>query len=267
MMHNVAPDVLLQRRNKGFDNFEMLDKASRDLLYEECKGCDKEHTVLWMMVELLKLKASNEWSDTSFSDLLQLLTKVLPKPNGLPNKHLPSKEYHLSIDIGCRKIHACPNHYILYRKENEFKEKCPTCNASWYKRNNDDSEGQGRKRKNNAALDKDIQESKERNVPTLMMWYLPVIDRLKRMFSNPRDAQLLLWHMKRKTDGKIRHPADGRQWKHFDLNHQEDFSNDPRNIRFGLITDENESFQRDEEPTQYMASYYMHIQSFTMVVL
>jgi hypothetical protein len=21
----------------------MLDKASRDLLYEECKGCDKEH--------------------------------------------------------------------------------------------------------------------------------------------------------------------------------------------------------------------------------
>jgi hypothetical protein len=46
LMRNVAPDVLLQRRNKGFDNFEMLDKASRDLLYEEYKGCDKEHTVL-----------------------------------------------------------------------------------------------------------------------------------------------------------------------------------------------------------------------------
>jgi hypothetical protein len=40
-MHNVGPDVLLRRRNKGFDNFDMLDKASRDLLYEECKGCDK----------------------------------------------------------------------------------------------------------------------------------------------------------------------------------------------------------------------------------
>jgi hypothetical protein len=45
-MHNVAPDVLLQGGNKGFDNFEMLGKASRDLLYEECKGCDKEHMVL-----------------------------------------------------------------------------------------------------------------------------------------------------------------------------------------------------------------------------
>jgi hypothetical protein len=34
LMHNVVPDVLLQRINKGFDNFETLDKASRDLLYE-----------------------------------------------------------------------------------------------------------------------------------------------------------------------------------------------------------------------------------------
>jgi hypothetical protein len=37
LMRNVAPNVLLQRRNKGFNNFEMLDKASRDLLYKEYK--------------------------------------------------------------------------------------------------------------------------------------------------------------------------------------------------------------------------------------
>jgi hypothetical protein len=69
------------------------------------------------------------------------------------------------------------------------------------------------------------------------MWYLPVIDRLKCMFSNDREAQLLLSHVQWKNDGKIRHPADGRQWKHFDLSHAEDFSNDGRNIRFGLSTD------------------------------
>jgi hypothetical protein len=63
-MHNIAPNVLLQRRNKGFDNFEMLDKALRDLLYEECKGCGKEHMVLWMTLELMKLKATSGWSDT-----------------------------------------------------------------------------------------------------------------------------------------------------------------------------------------------------------
>jgi hypothetical protein len=38
LMQNDAPDVLLQCRNKGFNNFETLNKALRDLLYEECKG-------------------------------------------------------------------------------------------------------------------------------------------------------------------------------------------------------------------------------------
>jgi hypothetical protein len=59
---------------------------------------------------------------------------------------------------------------------------------------------------------------------------------LKRMFSNPRDADLLLWHVNRKTDGNIRHPADDRKWNQFDLSHHENFSNDPRNIRLGLST-------------------------------
>jgi hypothetical protein len=48
----------------------MLDKTSRDF-YEECKGCDKEHRVLWMMLQLIKLKATSEWFDTSFSTLLE----------------------------------------------------------------------------------------------------------------------------------------------------------------------------------------------------
>jgi hypothetical protein len=69
------------------------------------------------------------------------------------------------------------------------------------------------------------------------MWYLPVIDCLKCMFSNPRDAELLLWLVNGKIDGKIQHPVDGRHWKHFDLADREDFSNDPRNIMFGLSTD------------------------------
>jgi hypothetical protein len=72
-MLNVMLDVLLQSRSKSFDNFETLDKASIDLLYEECKGCDKEHTLLFMVLELMKLKASNRSSDTSFLALLELL--------------------------------------------------------------------------------------------------------------------------------------------------------------------------------------------------
>jgi hypothetical protein len=64
--------VLLQCRNTCFDNFDTLDKALRDLLYEECKGCHKEYTVLRMTLVLLKLKASNGWSNNSFFGSLRI---------------------------------------------------------------------------------------------------------------------------------------------------------------------------------------------------
>jgi hypothetical protein len=113
-MRNIAPDVLLQCRDKSFNNFETLDKASRDLLYEYCKGCHKEHIVLWMTLKLLKLKASNWWSDSSFSSLLELLSKVLPKPNGVPTSMYLAKKVICPLILGVEKIHACPNHCILY---------------------------------------------------------------------------------------------------------------------------------------------------------
>jgi hypothetical protein len=93
-----------------------------------------------------------------------------------------------------------------------------------------------------------IESFRERKIPALVMWYLPVINHLKHMFSNPMDTELLLWHVNRKTDEKIRHPVDGRQWKQFDLAHQEDFSNDPRNIRFGLSTDGMSPFREMRNP-------------------
>jgi hypothetical protein len=85
----------------------------------------------------------------------------------------------------------------------------------------------------NVTPDQDIQGSNERTVLALVMWYVLVIDHLKRMFSNPRDFELLLWHVNCKTDRKIRHPTDGRRM----------FSNDPRNIKFGLSTDEMNPFR------------------------
>jgi hypothetical protein len=117
LMHNIVPDVLLQYRNKCFNNFETLDKASRDLLYKECKGCHKEHTILWMTLELLKLKASNGWSDINFLTLLELLSKVLPKPNSLPTNIYLAKKIICPLTLDVEKIHACTNHWILYQKE------------------------------------------------------------------------------------------------------------------------------------------------------
>jgi hypothetical protein len=53
--------------------------------------------------------------------------------------------------------------------------------------------------------------------------------------------------------------------KTFDLNHPE-FSNDPRNVRFAFKYRRNESFLWDNEPTQYLANDFKHIQHSFMVV-
>jgi hypothetical protein len=107
LMHNIVPAVLLQYRNKGFNNFETLDKASRDLLYEKCKRCDKEHTVLWTTLEVLRLKATKGWSDNSFLAILELLMKVLPKSNGLPTSIYLAKKIICLLTLDVEKIHAC----------------------------------------------------------------------------------------------------------------------------------------------------------------
>ncbi|XP_031127671.1 uncharacterized protein LOC116029770 [Ipomoea triloba] len=70
-----------------------------------------------------------------------------------------------------------------------------------------------------------------------VLWYLPILPRFKRMFSNPSDAKNLTWHVdKRISDGKLRHPADSPQWKTFD-NAFPEFGHESRNLRLGLCTD------------------------------
>jgi hypothetical protein len=103
-------------------------------LYDESNGCGKEFTQLRVMLELIKLKASHGWSDNSFSELLSLLAKLLPKPNTLPTSTYRAKKLICPLFLGVEKIHACSNHYILYRKEYGFNIKCPVCGVNRYKR-------------------------------------------------------------------------------------------------------------------------------------
>jgi hypothetical protein len=103
-------------------------------LYDESNGCDKEFTQLRVMLELLKLKASHGWSDNSFSELLSLLAKLLPKPNTLLTSTYREKKLICPLSLGVDKIHACPKYCILYSKEHEIKTRCPIFGVSQYKR-------------------------------------------------------------------------------------------------------------------------------------
>jgi hypothetical protein len=119
---------------RGLSNMDILEKLSKDLLYDESNGCGKEFTQLCVVIELLKLKVCHGWSDNSFSELLSLLAKLLSKPNILPTSTYKAKKFICLSSLGVDKIHACPNNCILYRKEYEFNTKCPVCGVSQYNR-------------------------------------------------------------------------------------------------------------------------------------
>jgi hypothetical protein len=151
------------------------------------------------------LKASAGWSDTSFIDLLNFLSQLLPKPNKLATSTYKAKKLISPIALGVQKIHACPNHCILYRGNFENATRCPVCNVSRYKKsyNQECVKKFLKKNKNKISTigpesDDDtfdgMDGKRKSKIPALVMWYLPVIDCLKRLFSNPREAELMRWH-------------------------------------------------------------------------
>jgi hypothetical protein len=83
------------------------------------------------------------------------------------------------MGLEIEKIHACPNDYILYRgKEYEKLDACLVCHASWYKiRRDDPGDVEGK------CLWKKILAK--------VMWYAPILPRLKHLFRNKEHAKLL----------------------------------------------------------------------------
>ena len=88
-------------------------------------------------------------------------------------------------------------------------ESCPSCKASRYKKG---------------------------KIPAKVLWYFPIIPRLRRLFRILEDAKNLTWYKDdRVKDGKLRHPADAPQWRYIDSKYPE-FAKEPRNLRLALST-------------------------------
>ncbi|XP_071708869.1 uncharacterized protein [Rutidosis leptorrhynchoides] len=205
--------------DKYHDRLQQLFVDAEKPLYTGCMNFSK----LSAVIQLVNLKSNNGWSDTSFTSLLELLNKMLPEGNELPVSTYQAKKLMCPMGLEIQRIHSCPNDCMLYRNEVKDLHQCKVCGTSRYKRG-----------KPTDNVDSDVSEN---GPPAKLLWYLPIIPRLKRLFANEKDAKLLHWHAEdRKNDGKMRHVADSLQWKNFDKDFKE-FGDEIRNIRFGLSSD------------------------------
>jgi hypothetical protein len=69
-----------------------------------------------------------------------------------------------------------------------------------------------KKTSKSTSKEKELDYYALKKIPALVMWYLPIVDRLRCLFANLEDAKLMSWHAsnEHQNDGKLRHPADGK---------------------------------------------------------
>ncbi|XP_074300846.1 uncharacterized protein LOC141632175 [Silene latifolia] len=192
----------------------MVDNSKKPLYPNGSK-----FSLLLAVLKLFTLKAGNGWSDKSFTSLLELLCQMLPEGNELPSTTYECKKLLCPLSTSYQKIHACVKDCILYTKKYSELKECPKCGESRYKMVDNGNGG------------------KKKGSPVKTLWYLPIIPKFKRFFSNKKDAEYMLWHQKgRNKDGRLRHVADSPQWRTIDRTFPE-FGSEPRNLRLGLCTD------------------------------
>jgi hypothetical protein len=73
--------------DRGLDNMEILEKSLREPLYDESNVCGKEFTKLRVVLELLKLKVNQGWSDYSFLEH-ESSSRITSKAQHIAHKHL-----------------------------------------------------------------------------------------------------------------------------------------------------------------------------------
>ncbi|XP_071740516.1 uncharacterized protein [Rutidosis leptorrhynchoides] len=171
---------------------------------------------LEFLAKLTHIKVLNKWTDTSFDQLLELLTQSHPPNNTIPKSFYETKKWMRKISLGYQAIHACKNDCCLFYKEYQDLKNCPICNESRWK----DERTTGKK------------------VPNKVLRYFPITPRLKRLYSSRYTAKDLTWHATGRCneEGKMRHLVDGRSWKEIDKRYP-DFAREHKNIRIGLAAD------------------------------
>ncbi|KAG7656520.1 Ribonuclease H-like superfamily [Arabidopsis suecica] len=74
-------------------------------------------------------------------------------------------------------------------------------------------------------------------VPYSRMWYLPIGDRLKRMYLSHKTAAVMRWHAEHQSkEEEMNHPSDAAEWRYFQELHPM-FAEEPRNVYLRLCTD------------------------------
>ncbi|KAG7636119.1 Transposon En/Spm-like [Arabidopsis thaliana x Arabidopsis arenosa] len=192
-----------------FEAFE----AAKEPLYD---GCPEGISHLYLSSRTLKVKSDYNMVEACVDELAQTFKVVLPTPNKAPASYYETKNLTKALGLPVYKIDVCEDNCMLFWKgEDRELLRCRFCDKDRYHPHN----GKGKKR------------AKQR------MFYMPIKDRLKRLYQLEATAKAMRWHAEHMSpEGEMHHPSDGAAWKHFNEIYP-NFAAESRNIYLGLSTD------------------------------
>lgn len=201
--------------NEETRKFFNLLNASHDPIYS---GCREGLSQLSLASRYMTLKTDYNLSEKCMDSIAHMMKDYLPKDNKAPDSYYDTKKLMRSLNLPYVKIDVCQKNCMIFWKNDANLESCRFCGSDRFK----SAEKPGRKQ-----------------VPFQRMFYLPIADRLKRLYQSKKTASLMRWHKEHySTHGSdvMCHPSDGEAWKHFNKVFP-DFANEPRNVYLGLCTD------------------------------
>jgi len=96
---------------------------------------------------------------------MELMHELLPPNSRIPNNFYRSRKLLEGLGMPYHKIDVCDKNCMLYYKDNKDKDKCDICGTSRYK------DGSNK-------------------VPRKVLRYLPITDRLQRLYAQVAHNQL-----------------------------------------------------------------------------
>ncbi|GAA0167938.1 hypothetical protein LIER_22772 [Lithospermum erythrorhizon] len=173
-------------------------------------------TKLKLASELVNLKSDSGLSQQHFKRMLEIMKGLTPNGGAtIPCAFYEAKKMLAPLYLPKHKVDACLKHCLFYYREYEDLESHIHCSEPHYR---------------------PTYSGQRKHFPRKVLFYLPLRDRLKRLYLSRKTTKDMTWHMRSRTStGWMSHPRGSEAWKHFAATYT-DFAVEERNIRVGLCT-------------------------------
>ena len=138
--------------------YEMLDAANQPIY----SGCREGFSKLSLAATMLNIKTDHNLPGSCMDALTDLFKEYLPEDSVSADSYCEIQKLVYNLRLPSEMIDVCNDNCMIYWEDDEKFEECRFCKKPQFK-----PQGRGHNR-----------------VPYQKMWYLPITERLKRLYQS-----------------------------------------------------------------------------------